>query len=96
MSLSLRTFLRRWLPFVLGATVGIFIALVLYSIIYSNNQSTSACSAANGIGDGVIAVLRDGQTQARGTPAETLKEKQRQQAVNFYDKAIKHIEDSKC
>lgn len=96
MSLSLRKFLRTYLPFVLGAIVGVCLALIIYAIIHNTNQTDSACRAANGIGDGVIAVLKDGQNQAKQTRAETLKEKQRQQAIDFYNKAIKHIQDSKC
>lgn len=62
----------------------------------NSNKAQSACTAANGIGNGIILVLKDGQRAAQQQPAQTFKEKQRQEAIAFYNKAIKHIEDSKC
>lgn len=96
MSLSIRKALRKWVPYVAGVLVGVLVGALVAAIIVNGHRSTSACDAANGIGDGIILVLQDGQRAAERVPAETVKEKQRQQAIDFYNKAIKHIQDSKC
>lgn len=85
-----------FLSYLTSVIVGACLVIGGLAIVNNSNKATDACTAANGVANGIISVLEDGQKQALDNPAQTIKEEQRQKALDFYANAIKKIKDSEC
>ena len=60
------------------------------------SRTSQNCTAALQVRDAMVQILIRGQTAVANTPAETLREKQRKQAIAFYDRSIADMNAVHC
>lgn len=91
-----RVTLAHELLVVAGLVIAAALIVAVLAFSRASDQTQASCTAALRVRDAMVSILVDGQRRTARTPAETLREEQRRDALEFYDRSIARLRAVHC